>query len=53
MGRALLIQAERDGDTVSVERGVYVVDLTRKVTAADCSRAWIGNSRRRTTCARA
>ena len=37
-GSRVLIQAERDGDTVSVERGVYVVDLTRKVTAADAAR---------------
>ena len=34
-GTRLLIVAERDGDTVSPERGVYLVDLTRKVTAAD------------------
>jgi hypothetical protein len=34
-GQRLMIQAERDGDTVSPDRGVYVVDLTRKVTVAD------------------
>jgi hypothetical protein len=34
-GRHLLIQADRDGDTVSPERGVSVVDLTRTVTVAD------------------
>jgi Tol biopolymer transport system component len=34
-GSRLLIQAERDGDTISVERGVYVVDLRKKVTVAD------------------
>jgi len=34
-GTKLLIQAERDGDTVSVERGVYVVDLARKISNAD------------------
>ena len=34
-GRRLLIQAERDGDTISVERGVYVVDLTTRVTVAE------------------
>jgi hypothetical protein len=34
-GRRVLIVADRDGDTISPERGVYVVDLTRKVTAAD------------------
>ena len=31
-GTKVLIVAERDGDTVSTERGVYLVDLTRKVT---------------------
>jgi len=31
-GTHLLIQAERDGDTISAERGVYLVDLTRKIT---------------------
>jgi hypothetical protein len=31
-GQRILIVAERDGDTVSTERGVYLVDLTRKVT---------------------
>jgi hypothetical protein len=34
-GTRLLILAERDGDTVSPERGVYVVDLSRKVTPAE------------------
>ena len=34
-GTKLLIVAERDGDTVSLERGVYLMDLTRKVSAAD------------------
>lgn len=34
-GQKLLIHAERDGDTVSPERGVYVIDLTRKVTVND------------------
>jgi hypothetical protein len=34
-GRALVIQADRDGDTISAERGVSVVDLMRKVTVAD------------------
>ena len=33
-GTRMLIGAERDGDTVSPERGVYLVDLTRKVTRA-------------------
>ena len=31
-GTRILISAERDGDTVSLERGVYLVDLSRKVT---------------------
>ena len=30
-GKKVLIVSERDGDTVSVERGVYLVDLERKV----------------------
>ncbi len=34
-GTKLLIVAERDGDTVSTERGVYLVDLSRQVTRAD------------------
>jgi hypothetical protein len=34
-GRALLVGAERDGNTVSPERGVYLMDLTRRVTKAD------------------
>lgn len=33
-GTHLVIQADRDGDTVSAERGVSVVDLSRKVTVA-------------------
>ncbi len=36
-GRTLVIQADRDGDTVSTERGVYVVALAGKVSAADVS----------------
>jgi Tol biopolymer transport system component len=31
-GTRVLISAERDGDTVSLERGVYLVDLSRRVT---------------------
>jgi hypothetical protein len=31
-GRKLLIVAERDGDTVSPERGVYLVDLAQRIT---------------------
>jgi Tol biopolymer transport system component len=34
-GTHLMIEAERDGDTVSPERDVSVVDLTRKITVAD------------------
>ncbi len=34
-GRRLLIVADRDGDTISPARGIYVVDLTRKVSSAD------------------
>ena len=34
-GTKIVIVAERDGDTVSLERGVYVVDLTAKVTKDD------------------
>jgi Tol biopolymer transport system component len=34
-GQKLLIVAERDGDTVSPERGVYLVDLTKRITRAD------------------
>ena len=34
-GRFLVVQADRDGDTISAERGLSIVDLTRKVSAAD------------------
>ena len=34
-GKSIAIVAERDGDTVSPERGVYVVDLTKQVSAPD------------------
>jgi Tol biopolymer transport system component len=34
-GSRLLIVAERDGDTVSPERGVYLLDLTSTVTKAE------------------
>ena len=34
-GTKIVIQAERDGDTVSPERDVSVVDLTRKISLAD------------------
>ncbi|MFC1499409.1 M28 family peptidase [Candidatus Zixiibacteriota bacterium] len=31
-GRRILISSERDGDTISPERGIYLVDLDRQVT---------------------
>jgi hypothetical protein len=31
----MLVVADRDGDTISPERGVYLIDLTRRVTRAD------------------
>lgn len=34
-GTKIVVSADRDGDTVSPERGVYVVDLTRKVTVPE------------------
>jgi hypothetical protein len=34
-GQRLLIVAERDGDTVSPERGVYLVDVSRRVSRED------------------
>jgi hypothetical protein len=34
-GTKLLIVAERDGDTVSAERGVYLMDLAARVSVAD------------------
>lgn len=34
-GRSIVIVAERDGDTVSPERGVYLTDLSRKVSRTD------------------
>jgi hypothetical protein len=34
-GTQILIGAERDGDTVSPDRGVYLVDLRQKVTKAE------------------
>jgi Tol biopolymer transport system component len=36
-GSHVLIQADRDGNTVSPERGVYLVDLTTKISRADLS----------------
>ena len=34
-GTKILVGAERDGDTVSPPRGVYLIDLNEKVTRAD------------------
>jgi len=34
-GTKLLIVSERDGDTISPERGVYLVDLTQPITKAE------------------
>ncbi|MEO5896817.1 MAG: M20/M25/M40 family metallo-hydrolase [Vicinamibacterales bacterium] len=34
-GRKMLITAERDGDTVSLERGIYLVDLESRITRDD------------------
>ena len=34
-GERVLIVSDRDGDTVSPERGVYLMDLTRRVTPAE------------------
>ena len=34
-GQHLILQAERDGDTVSVERDITVLDLTKKISQAD------------------
>jgi len=34
-GMHLILQADRDGDTISPERSVTVLDLTRKISAAD------------------
>jgi hypothetical protein len=34
-GTRMLVGAERDGDTVSPERGVYLLDLTQKIGRAD------------------
>jgi len=34
-GRFLLINAERDGNTISPERGVFTIDLSQEVTLSD------------------
>jgi Tol biopolymer transport system component len=42
-GSKLLIVAERDGNTVSPERGVYLVDLSRRVTREELRARLTGN----------
>ena len=44
-GGSVLITAERDGDTVSPARGVYLVDLARRVTL-DALRVRVGDNLR-------
>ena len=34
-GRRIAIVAERDGDTITPDRGVYIVDRTKKITTPD------------------
>jgi hypothetical protein len=42
-GTKLLIVAERDGDTVSPERGVYLMDLSKKVRKSDLRTRLVAN----------
>jgi hypothetical protein len=42
-GTKLLVLAERDGDTVSAERGVYLMDLAARVSVADLKARVTGN----------
>ena len=42
-GTRILIAAERDGDTVSPERGIYLMDLSRKVTVQELRRRVAAN----------
>ncbi len=42
-GSKLLIVAERDGDTVSTERGIYLVDLSKRVSRDDLRTRIAGN----------
>ena len=51
-GTRLLIVAERDGDTVSAERGVYLMDLTSRVSVADLKARVAGEPQGRTRAAR-
>ncbi|RMH23090.1 MAG: M20/M25/M40 family metallo-hydrolase [Gemmatimonadetes bacterium] len=48
-GRRVLIVAERDGDTVSPERGVYLLDLTRPVSLEAVRRRLLDNLDRERT----
>ena len=43
-GTKILIGAERDGNTVSPERGVYLVDLQKRITKAELLVAVTRNS---------
>ncbi|HSC25757.1 MAG TPA: M20/M25/M40 family metallo-hydrolase, partial [Vicinamibacterales bacterium] len=42
-GAKVLFSAERDGDTVSPERGIYLMDLSRKVTREELRARVAGN----------
>ncbi len=42
-GNRLLISAERDGNTVSTERGIYLVDLSRKITVKELRERIVAN----------
>jgi hypothetical protein len=42
-GRRILILAERDGDTVSPQRGVYLVDLSRRISLDELRRRVASN----------
>ena len=48
-GTQILIGAERDGDTVSPERGVYLVDLRQKVSQTDVLNRLRANLKSETT----
>jgi Tol biopolymer transport system component len=48
-GTRLLVGAERDGNTVSPERGVYLLDLTRKVSRDELTRRLRDNLAAETT----
>ena len=50
-GTKVLIVAERDGDTVSPERGVYLIDLSAKVTRDELRARLQTTSRPSTRCA--